>query len=172
MKSFMKLMPILVLLLGLSGCATVHEVTAKYYGDTNLANYRTYHWASDSPQISGSMRDDSNSTDVRVRQTVDRELAAKGYVETDNKPVDFLVNYQLVVKHKTNILPIGSGFTSEDERTSGNITVDILNPDNKQLIWRGSADAEVYRYDFIEMKAMVLEKAIQNILSSLPESGK
>ncbi|MDD5044231.1 MAG: DUF4136 domain-containing protein [Candidatus Omnitrophica bacterium] len=171
MKSLIKLMPILALLVGLTGCATVHEVTAKYYGDTNLASFKTYRWASNTPQISSSMRADQASTDTRVRETVDRELAAKGYVQTDNKPVDFLVDYLLEIKHKTNVLPIGYGFTSEDERTSGRIILSILNPDTKQLMWRGSADAEVYRYDFMEMKAMVLEKAIQNVLSSLPESG-
>jgi len=172
MKSLAKLLLFFMLMLGVSGCATVHQVSAKYYGDTEISDFKTYSWVNTAPQIYGATTTDKISTDSRIRRAVDQDLVSKGYVETENKPVDFMIGYRLNIQEKTKIIPAGQDFTSVDERTRGSLTIDILDPDSKQLIWRGSADAEVYKYSLIGTKTKVLEKAIQDILDSLPESGK
>jgi hypothetical protein len=172
MKALSRIVSVLIFIFGIIGCARVYEATIKDPGNADLAGFKTYRWVSNSPQITGNIKDDKISIDSQIRRTVDQILSEKGYSKVDNGGADFLVNYKFDVQQKTKVLPVGDSYTSVNERTVGKLTLSTINPQLQQLAWSGSSDTEVYSDAFMHNKIKVFDRAIKVILDSFPESKK
>ena len=93
-------------------------------------------------------------SELKIRRFVDainNHLQAQGYTLTTDNP-DFLVALHSSTKEKTNIMDWGYGYggwyggyrdIDVSQYTEGTVFVDIVDPESRNLVWRGTATAEV-----------------------------
>ena len=93
-------------------------------------------------------------SELRVRRFVDainNELQTQGYILTTENP-DFLVAMHSSTQEKTDVSSYGysygprwGGYRDVDvsHYTEGTVFVDIVDPDSRNLIWRGTAQSTV-----------------------------
>ncbi|MGX9460813.1 DUF4136 domain-containing protein [Shewanella sp. A14] len=163
-------------LLLLSSCAT--KTKQDYDVNYDFSVLKTFN------QLSAKHTDDPLTAD-RINHNIKQALLKQGYVFETNNP-DFLVNYAFSTQHKENDsgLSIGLGSGSwgsgggvsigtsigiplgSDTAKSQTIQIDIIDPSDKRLIWRGNGQ---YHFDQGgEDKAKDINKLVSAILAQFP----
>ncbi len=137
----------LALSLFLCGCVTVRSSTSP---GANLSQYRTFGWFEPATVSQRQLAFERSPAGAVVRQQIASDLQAKGLQETQQNP-DILVSYHSKLQNKINVTDWGyggfwwggPGGVSVDEYTQGTLFVDLINPQTKQVVWRGTASAVV-----------------------------
>jgi len=170
-----------VVLLLAVGCSGI-RVSEDYDHSTDFSKYRAWYWLP-RPPPSGDPRIDSDLLATRVRSAVESILAAKGYRQVPVGEADFGVGWQAAIEGKLDVHsvdqfygygprwgPVG-GMGSETfvrRYDQGTLILDVVDARSRQLVWRGSAQAEVQqRRDPAQRDARVRE-AVQKILARFP----
>ncbi len=122
---------------------------------------------------------------------MDAELAARGFRKVSSNP-DFLVAYHVSLDKRRSVQTLnnyygygpgwGYGYgaayrpgywagapeTYVYEYEEGTLIVDIVDPRNKELMWRGSAQDEVHFTSTPEKEETQLKEAVQRMLENFP----
>ena len=132
--------------------------------------------------------------DKRIRLAVETQLAADVYQRVTSEAPDFLVGYNAAVAEKMEVATMnyyygydagwgpgysrypGVGYAMDNIGTEtyiyhfdeGTLILDIANPETRQLIWRGSAQAEVNLSDRQDRRDQRLKEAVRQILERFP----
>lgn len=145
---YIKFLPVFALLL-LASCSSV-QVATDYDSSVNFSQFKTYAF----------MKDGINKIDIsdldkkRILKAIDENLSAKGYVKSENP--DLLINLFTDAKQVVNVNTfhggwgygfyrpwgwnpwmMGPGYQSVSTSTEGILFIDVLNAQNKELIWQG-----------------------------------
>ena len=99
-----------------------------------------------------------------IHSIVERELKAKGFTPSAADSPDFLIDYRIGKRQKTDsgVNPHGEVF---DE---GSLVLDVLNPQSGALIWRGVAQARVLYGITPEVREKRLNLAVQRLMKDFP----
>ena len=171
----------LVLLLFFGGItvsyAKPYDVQHDYDQQVNFANLKTYDWVEVPEQA------DVDSLVVqRVKDAVNAQLKAKDLTVTSSNP-EFLIATHLGKKDKVDTTDWGytyktsNGYRGGQEATSivsryeyqeGSLILDFVDAKTKELIWRGSAKAEVQNVNTAKKSEKVIRKAVKAILKKFP----
>ncbi len=183
-----------LLALAFAACSGI-DVNTNYdpSATQKLEGYRTYAWL---PQPTG--KDDRVYNPIvgaRVEQTVDRYLLARGYkkVETGANP-DFLIGWHGAIHNALKAetvddyygYPWGGPFTDPfyaggavtlpetylREYEQGSLILDVVDPESKQLVWRGTAQAELDENANAEKQQKKLDEAVTDLLKHFPPKAK
>lgn len=148
--------PITFALLLLAGCASGPDVKVDVDPTANIANYRTYSWTyHDTPRGMNPL------AYQRVRQSIDANLASRGYTLAD--PGDFAVGFTLGARDKVEVTDFGpygafypgygrgfgggwaAPYNNVDVRnvTEGTLTIDIYDTGTKKPVWHGVATQNI-----------------------------
>jgi len=109
---------------------------------TDFSKYHTYKLA-----IEGGGHPDQ-ITDAQIKQSIDSQLATKGFTRTDSDKADLFVAYQVAVDQEKqwNASGMGGGVrwggmgTATSSTISvGTLVLELYDPAAKQLVWKGSA---------------------------------
>ena len=153
-----------------------YDVTYDYDKQVNFANIKTYDWM----QVPEKAGVDSFVVQ-RVKNAVNAQLKAKGITMTSNNP-DFLIAEHLGKQDKVQVDNWGYGYgarggywggygaggVSTYEYQEGSLILDFVDAKTKNLIWRGSAKAEVQNIRSPEKSEKVIGKAVKAILKKFP----
>lgn len=137
----------------IAACASP-KVGYDYDANANFAAYRTYEWMPGNQESTGDRRVDSSLVEARIRAAVEAQLRAKGYLTPATGQPDFYVAYRAGVKDLTKGAStqryIGDRGTGKYTTISdiqpykeGDLLIDIVDGVSKQLVWQGSAAAEM-----------------------------
>lgn len=184
---------VLILAAVLAGCSTI-EVNHDYDPKANFAGLKTYEWLKEAQKPTGDPRIDGNTIlENRIHQAVDTELAARGFKKVTSN-ADFLVAYHVSLDKQRSVQTLnsyygygpgwgygygasyrpgywaGSPETYVYEYEEGTLILDIVNPKNKELMWRGSAQDEVHFKSTPEKDQAQLNEAVHMMLESFPPS--
>jgi hypothetical protein len=171
----------LVLLLAVSGCSGV-RVTTDYDPAADFSKLRSYAWLDERSGVQGDRADVTSLLDRRVRRAVDTELQHKGWRLVSRGEADALVAYHLGVETRLDVNTIHSGYgygrgayhggvathTTVSEYQEGTLLVDVIEPESKQLIWRGSGQSRLRRSSTPEQREQRIDEAVAQILESFP----
>ena len=181
-----------VLGLAVAGCSTL-KVKTDYDPSVDFARYSTYAW------LKPPMKDDASASpvdeltdpfarnsllDKRVRNAVDKELAARGFRKGPEDSSSFRVSYYVILKDKTRVRSspgayyggyydrgyYGAGYggvTSYDYQ-EGTLIVDVIDARSDSIAWRGWAIG-TNKEGFYSEKQVA--KAAQKILEKFPPKG-
>jgi len=167
-----------LILAALSGCnpQAAIRIQADHSPTVNWSTYRTYAWRSAALATGRAPRDQREILDWRIRNQVETQLAAKGYVQTPSSRPDFLIDYRIEEKEK-NTDSIGDyiryrqsgGEAGPSEAyvfgyQEGSLILEIIDAQTQQLVWRASASA-VVTSDQSDAK---LKEAVQAMLQQFP----
>lgn len=181
----------IALLAGVAGCSTM-EIRYDYDPKANFAGLKTYAWLEKPQKPTGDPRIDGNTIlENRIHEAVDSVLAARGFTKVTSN-ADFLVAYHVSLDRRRSVQTLnryygygpgwGYGYgaaywpgywagareTYVYEYEEGTLILDIVNPESKELMWRGSAQDEVSFTSTPEKNQAQLNEAAQKMLEKFP----
>ena len=176
-----------ILSLILSACSSV-DTQVDYDKEMDFTKLKTYSWLPDSKKRYTDVRLNSDIFKKRIYNTVNKALAARGYKEVTQNP-DFTLGYHVAIENKTSINTMNDyygysrdgwgrsyypGYNMHSTQTSvyhyeeGSLILDIVDTKSKQLIWRGSAQAEISKSRTSKQRDELIKKTVDKLFSQLP----
>ncbi|HUL36005.1 MAG TPA: DUF4136 domain-containing protein [Candidatus Eisenbacteria bacterium] len=155
-----------------AGMAFAQDVSSNYMPGTDFSKYKTYRW--------GSIKDavhPNQIVDAEIKQSVDQQLAAKGFTKVDGESSDLIVAYQTAIGHEREWTGYGMGggirFGGMGTATSqtisvGTIVLDFYDPGAKKLVWQGRATKSIDSGASQEKTQKNLDKAMAKLLKKFP----
>ena len=172
-----------LLLAALCACSTL-RISSDYDPDFEFSGFRSWDWLTGTPAGTVDPRLPTGLVEERIRAALEKHLAARGYVRSGSGTPDFRVGYHAAVQDKVDVRTInraygygpgwGAGrgqFTSSTyvrEYAEGTLILDFVDSRSNRLVWRGSAQAEVYSYSTPEQREARIDDAVAQILETFP----
>jgi hypothetical protein len=117
--------------------------------------------------------------DKRIREAVDFEMAAKGYVY-DNSSPELLIHYHIVVNDKAVVTTDDYGYFYSPywlrtrapvyQYSEGTFIIDVMDSSDKNLIWRGWAVTPLERFQNGQELSALINESVQKIFEKFPRS--
>ncbi|MBV8631895.1 MAG: DUF4136 domain-containing protein [Silvibacterium sp.] len=122
--------------------ALAQDVTTQSMPGTNFSKYHTYKWVN----IEGGAHP-NQIVDQEIKQSIDAQMASKGFTKTDAENADLYIGYQVAVDQEKqwNAFGMGRGFgggmgqATSSTISNGTLVLDMYDPGTKQLVWQGRA---------------------------------
>jgi Domain of unknown function (DUF4136) len=151
------------------GSMFAQDVKYNFMPGTNFSKYHTYKWVSIQENVHPSQ-----IVDQEIKQAIDAQLSAKGFIKTDDDKADMYLGYQCSVDQERQWNGYGGGrFGGMGSVTSstiqnGTLAVDFYDPADKQLIWRGQATKTLNPGGNQQKNMQKLNKAMAKLLKNFP----
>lgn len=175
-----------VLIAGLiAGCSSV-SVQQDFDTSVDFSSLKSFAWLhTEQPQI-GDPRIDNDLNDKRIRSAVNSALLTKGVQEADRAQADFMVVYYIDYKRKlsSGSVSVGVGRGSYgrygsaglssgvSEYEQGLLTIDILDPNNEKMIWRGVGTRTISESSSPQKTVEIFNEVVDKILEKFPPKQK
>jgi hypothetical protein len=173
---------LLLLALGL-GCAT-YQVNVDYDQKKDFSGYRTFTWFPLRRPPTGDYRIDDPLLEQRIREAVERELAARGFRQVEDVTPDFFVAYHLSIEQKLDVYTVNRGYygaygyymgwpeTEVRQYDEGTLVIDVADARDKEVVWRGLAVGRVRQQATPEQRTQAVNDAVAAILAKFPPQPK
>ena len=188
----------MITLLTLAGCSS-YSVVSDYDNTIPFGSYKTYRWSgAGSPAAGEDILAKNPLIFKHIRKTIDRELAAKGFVLKEKGPTDFSVSIHAGVRERVTVGPPAVGFawrtgyyrgwhrggyttvmydpygpyprlTYYEE---GTLIIDVIDTKSDDLAWRGIARGILKDYDSTADLHKELDEIVAKILVQFPPLTK
>lgn len=153
------------------------RVATETFPWADLSRYRTYRWWKPAPE--GGLSEREALIDWYVRNAVDREFAARGWVPDVQGTPNFVVRYEvslgegstssfqdyLQYRAEGGTKDMGEAFMGYDV---GTLTVTLVDVASRRPAWRGRASAIVEE----DARGKRIDPAVHEMLARLPETGR
>ncbi len=169
------------------GTAWAQDVRYNYDKDIDFSKFKTYKWV----EIKGATVF-NNIVDKNIKDAVDAQLATKGLTKNDGKTADLLIGYQGAVGQEKEFSSYnsswgygpgwgrygygggGGGWTTGSTSTIyiGQIALDMYDPANKELVWRGVVSKTLDPKAKPDKQEKNINKAIKKLLKDFPPKPK
>ena len=164
----------------LPGCAPL-TVSSHIEKAANFADYVTYAWGPRDDFPVGDPRLDNNNIYADYLQgTIEKQLAARGFVQAAAEEPDLFVHYHANVSQRVetsaNNCPYGTCYDSYEPRVTefelGTIVVDIIDAKTSRLVWRGWSQQSIAGAidDQSRLEKMASE-GVTRMMATLPQAG-
>ena len=167
-------------------CCLAQDVRYNFAASQDFSKFHTYKWV----PIAGS--DKLNQlAEQQLQAAVDAQLSAKGLSKTDSDSADLLIGYQAAIGQEKQYTSFNSdwgygpgwyggyrgmsgGMTTGETSTIyiGQVSLDMYDPAQKQLVWRGSASKTLNTKAKPEKQKKNLDKAMAKLLKNFPPPAK
>ena len=154
------------------------DVTYNYAQGTEFSKFKTYKWVN----IPGAEAP-NQLLEQQIKQSIDSQLAAKGFIKTDADIADLYVGYQASISQQQQWNAygmggmgwrMGGGMTTVTSSTIqiGTLGFDVYDQSGKQLIWRGSATKTLNPPKDPDKRQRNLNNAVAKLLKDFPPPVK
>jgi len=173
-----RIFAIVVLGLLVSTAAVAQKINVDWDRQANFSEYHTYMWQASPHPAKGFW-------DQRITDAVDKPLQAKGLTKVDSNP-DVWVVYSNSIHDQKEVVGTGynmgpywgwgvwGGPTTTTYNTwvtkVGTLVVEISDPKQKDLLWRGSATDTIS--DNSDKNIKTLDKAVAKLFKGYPPTAK
>jgi Domain of unknown function (DUF4136) len=173
-----RIFALVVLTLLISSAAVAQKTNVDWDRQANFSQYHTYAWQK-SPHPAKNFWND------RIIEAVDKQLQAKGLTKVDSNP-DLWVVYSNSIHDQKEVVGTGynmgpywgwgywGGPTTTTYNTwvtkIGTLVVEISDPKEHDLLWRGSATDTIS--DNSNKNIKTLDKAVAKLFKDYPPKGK
>jgi hypothetical protein len=173
-RGLVQLAVLIGFILFICGAAIAQEVSYNYAQGTDFSKFKTYKWVN----IPGAEAP-NQLLDQQIKQSIDSQLAAKGFIKTDADTADLFVGYQASISQQQQWNAygmggmgwrMGGGMATATSSTIqiGTLAFDVYYQSGKQLIWRGSATKTLNPPKDPEKKQRNLDNAVAKLLKNFP----
>lgn len=178
-----------IVLSGLAS-ATAQDVRYNFDKNTDFSRFKTYKWV--------TVKDAAKPNDLvdkQIKDAIDAQLATKGLVRTDDDKADLFVAYQAAIGQEKQFSSYSSGWgygngwgyggwygpggmtsTTTSGQTDtiyvGQLGVDMYDPANHDLVWRGVASKTLDEKAKPEKQEKNLNKALKKLFKNYPPVKK
>jgi hypothetical protein len=176
------------LMLVISSRALGQDVRYNFDKGTDFSKFKTYRWV----ELKDANKPD-DLTDKQIKAAVDAQLAQKGLTKTDGDNADLYVAYQTAIGTEKQFTSYnmggwgygpgwygggwysrGGGMTTGSTSTiySGQLVVDMYNPQGHDLIWRGVVSKTLDPKAKPEKREKNMNKALTKLFKNYPPKPK
>jgi len=164
-------------LLVIMGVAYAQHVQTDFDHQVNFSQYKTYSWQ--------QIKSPNSLWDNRIKNSVDAQLAAKGWTQVASGGDVSLVAMK-TTQTERNLQTFYDGFgggwrwrgfggmgeatTTEQDYKEGTVVVDLYDSKTKQLIWRGSTEDTLS--DKAAKNEKNLDKGVEKMFKDFPPGAK
>jgi hypothetical protein len=167
----------------LSACATRIKIYTDYDPALNFGELSTYRWLDSTTHEDPDPRVANSLLEQRVEDAVESVLAARGFRRVDDDPVDFYLIYHATLDQKLTVMTTDSyhmpgwGYgwggtmgsqTYVSNIDEGTLIIDVLDPDTRDIMWRGMAMAEMFQEKTPEERVADVQEAVRRMLANFP----
>ncbi len=178
-----------VLALTLAGCGGV-TVQSDYDPRADFASLKTYQWTEKVPAEQKDPRVYNAIIENRVKTAVNNALGAKGYQEVTSGTPDFYLTWHGTIDQKQSLQTVGNNYgwgtgwygagwggwgmgmttttTYVNEWEEGTVVVGFFDPKTNEMIWWGSAQAELDEKKSPQKAQEDADKAAVKLLETFP----
>jgi hypothetical protein len=177
---------VLPLLVSAAFCMA-QDVRYNFAEGQDFSKYRSYKWV----EIQGSEKV-NDIVESMIKASVDGALAKKGMTKTDSDSADIYLGYQAAIGQEKQFSSystdwgygpgwggryyggMGGGMTTGETSTIyiGQLTLDMYDPTQKKLVWRGIASKTLDAKAKPEKQKKNLDKATEKLLKNFPPKPK
>jgi hypothetical protein len=168
---------IMLSLVCLGLAAFAQEVQYDYNRSANFGAYKTYQWIDYRPVQPGDQLLDQD-----IKRAVDAPLASRGLRRVESGG-DLCVGYQAAISQENQFDSVGWGGPGwfgrwGDTRVTtstidvGKLVIGLFDPENKQLVWRGSASKTLNISKDPDKNYDKLQKAMAKLFKNFPPESK
>ena len=166
--------------------AFAQDIRYNFASDVNFSKFKTYKWV----KIQGANQLDQLN-DGQLKSAFDAELAMKGLTRTENDNADLYLGYQLAINQEKEMTTFdsgwgygpgwgrgwyggGGGITTSTTSTIqiGQVDLDMYDPADKKLVWRGTASKTLDTKASPEKRQKNLAKAAKKLFKNYPPQKK
>lgn len=176
----------------LTGCATM-EITTDHDPTFNFSRLKSYDWLPNPQEYFGDHRIEKEALEMRIKKAVDRKLAEKKYVKSTSTLPDFYIRYHAQLTKERQVVNVsdapGMGGDWNDQRSlrlyrqgggkianyswdKGTLLIEVVNPENKKIIWIGTAAAKIDLYDSDAKKEERINRAVRKMFADFPPQSQ
>ncbi len=172
----LKITPVFLLLaVLLTSCSSV-RVASDYDREANFTNYQSY--AFFKPGIDKAEISDLDKK--RILRAIEAEMEAKGFTKSDDP--DLLVSIFTKTNENINIYQNnmmgwgygwgwhpwywGSGYNTVNRTSEGTLYLDLIDAENKELVWQGMGTAALAKD--VDKKQKRINEIVGKILEKYP----
>ncbi len=176
-------------LLIICGACSTLSVNTDYNPAYDFTKLKTYAWLDSGKAPGSDARINNDLVRDRVRAAVERILAARGYLKTSPAAADFRVSWLGGIEKKLQVNSIdhfyssyGYGALARDpfrggramhtmttrEYEVGTLIIDILDPADHKLIWRGTGEDRIRGTGDPEKTTRGINDAVDAIMKTFP----
>jgi hypothetical protein len=178
-KAFCRIIQFAVLMgivLTAGGSALAQDVSFNFMPGTDFSKFKTYKWVN----IPGAENADQ-ILDQQIKQSIDSQLASKGFTKTDADSADLYVGYQVSITQERQWnayggggFRFGGGMATATSSTLqiGTLDFDVYDQAGKTLIWRGAATKTLNPPKDPDKRQKNLDKAVAKLLQNFPPQPK
>lgn len=153
----------------LVGCSSIYGVTYDYDRNINFAHLETYDW------IPIKMKAGADTMNIkRIQSAVNKNLQSKGYGQSSTNPdfiiVAFFGNQQRLAEAPDPYMAAYSPYTVPPARhyKECSLVLDLVDADDKHLLWRGSASADLSGIKTPEQIEKTIDAVIETVMKNFP----
>jgi len=177
----------ILLALLLAGCAD-YVIDSDYTPEVDFTTLKTYRWYSAQPRDPQSLEYLGGAViDKRIRQVIDDALQARGFVQQDQDQdeVDFAVNYDILTEDRQDVRtyntyggyapggnsgygPMATTSTQVISYKQGQLIIDIIEPADQVLLWRGTAEGRLSRSRSAARRERNIREIVSRVLADFP----
>lgn len=178
-----RLAGIAVLCLAAGACTTM-RAGSDYYAAADFAGYRSYVWMDEPALIrsSSSRVDVSPLTVRRIRDAIERELAAAGFDRAAGRSsADFAISFTVGARDTITVSDYPEYYRGQwrwrppyywpnvdaSMYTEGVLAIDVFDNDTREPVWHGWARKRITGAD-IENPEPAIRDAVEAILADFP----
>ena len=182
----MRAIRILLPALLVASAAIAQDVRYNFAADEDFSKYKTYKWVQikDAQQL-------NQLADQQLKTAVDAELAKKGLTRTENDNADLYIGYQVALNQEKQFTSFDSGWgygpgwgagwygggggistTTSSTINIGQLDLDMYDPAQKKLVWRGTASKTIDPKAKPEKRQKNLAKGVAKLLKNFPPKKK
>lgn len=144
---------------------------------TDWSKYHTYKWVA----VSGAEQVDP-ILDTEIKQSIDAQLAAKGFTKSTGPTADLDIAYQTAIKQQEQLNTYGAaggwrfggGMSTVTQTTIniGTLTLDAYDDAAQTMIWRGSVTKTLNPSPSQAKKMQNLDNAVKKLLQNFGPPAK
>jgi hypothetical protein len=180
----------------LCGCATATKISVSSIHDQDavFTDLETYDWMPEPRERTDDPRIEDEALNTRIRTTVEAQLTVNGFRKRTSGEPDFYIGYHAALDDRLDIEDINAYYnyaaapgmstglhtavaggwvyagsnTKVREYAIGTLVLDIVEPGTRNLLWRGTAQAEIEKKDSADKREQRLKTAVRMMLSGFP----
>jgi hypothetical protein len=147
------------------------DVKTNYKPGSDFSKYHAYKWV----EIKDAQHP-NQIVDAEIKQSVDSQMANKGFTKTDDDSASLYLGYTIAVDQEKQWNAFGTGgrrFGGMGEATSstvsiGSLVLDMYDTAAKTLVWQGTVTETIEPKASPEKNQKNIEKAMQKLMKNFP----
>ena len=170
-----------LLILFLFSCSSI-SVKSDFDRGADFSKLKTYRWYDGKP-IPGDALASNSLAKSRIVNSINQALTKKGFSETKATEADFIIAIHAGSKEKMQVTNWGGygwydpwwgpygGRVDVSYYEEGSLVIDIVQKEDKELIWRGVATGVIRDYSDPEDAQAFVDEVVGKVLAEFPPNA-